>query len=116
MNSRLPATLCVLLLAAAPSWAQATGHEGHEGHGAAAPVTSAAAVLVNGEVRKVDASANRITLSHDAIPNLGMPKMTMVFAVKEPAMLKQVKAGDKVRFAADRIGGELTVVGLQAAK
>jgi Cu/Ag efflux protein CusF len=72
--------------------------------------------LSEGDRRKVDAQAGRITLSHDAIPNLAMPKMTMVFRVNEPAMLKQVKAGDKVRFAADLIGGELTVVGLQAAR
>ncbi len=113
MIARIPAMLCVLLLAAVPSFAQTTGHEHHQAGNQAA---HAPTVLVNGEVRKVDAQAGKITLSHDAIPNLAMPKMTMVFRVNEPAMLKQVKAGDRVRFAADLIGGELTVVGLQAAR
>jgi Cu(I)/Ag(I) efflux system protein CusF len=35
--------------------------------------------------------------------------MTMVFRVKEPKMLDQVKAGDKVKFQAEKIGGAFTV-------
>ena len=50
------------------------------------------------------------------IPSLDMPNMTMVFRVKNPAMLDQVKAGDRVRFAADKIGGQYTVVGIEPAK
>jgi Cu(I)/Ag(I) efflux system periplasmic protein CusF len=72
--------------------------------------------MVNGEVRKVDKDAGKITLKHDAIPNLEMPRMTMVFRVKDPSMLDQLKEGDKIKFAADNINGALTVTELQANK
>ena len=65
--------------------------------------------LTEGEVRKVDKDAGKITLKHGPIQNLEMPAMTMVFRVKDASMLDKVKAGDKVRFSADRIGGALTI-------
>lgn len=71
------------------------------------------APMVAGEVRKIDKDAGKITLKHEPIPNLEMPGMTMVFRVKDPAMLDQVKAGDKVRFAADKVGGALTVTQIE---
>ena len=65
------------------------------------------------EVRKVDVSAGKITLKHGEIKNLDMPPMSMVFQVKDPALLNQVKAGDKVRFTADKINGAYTVLTLE---
>src|SRR5438045_622658 len=81
--------------------------------GAAQSTTSP---MVNGEVRKVDKGAGKITLKHDAIPNLEMPRMTMVFRVKDPSMLDQLKEGDKIKFAADKVNGALTVTEVQANK
>ena len=72
--------------------------------------------FADGEVRKIDKDARKITLKHGAIPNLEMPGMTMVFQVKEPGMLDTVKVGDKVRFQAQKIGGAMVVTDLQAAK
>ena len=80
---------------------------------AAAP---ASAPMSDGEVRKVDKETGKLTLKHVPIPNLDMPEMTMVFRVKDPAMLDQVKAGDKVRFAAERVGGQFTVVKIEPAR
>jgi len=71
---------------------------------------------VDGEVRKVDKAANKVTLKHGPIPNLDMPAMTMVFQVKDPAMLEKVKAGDKVKFEAQKLGGAFTVTRIEAAK
>jgi Cu(I)/Ag(I) efflux system protein CusF len=73
------------------------------------------AQMVNGEVIKVDQSANKITLKHGPIPNLGMTDsaMTMVFAVQDPQMLKTVKPGDKVKFTAERVSGVITVTKIQ---
>ena len=71
------------------------------------------APMVGGEVRKIDKDAGKITLKHDAIPSLEMPAMTMVFRVKDPAMLDRVKVGDKVRFAAEKVGGQFTVVQIE---
>lgn len=72
--------------------------------------------MTSGEVRKVDLEAKKITLKHEEIKNLGMPGMTMVFQVKDPSMLDKVKAGDKVKFTAERMNGALTVTNLEAAK
>ena len=70
-----------------------------------------ASPTVAGEVRKVDKETGKLTLKHAPIPNLDMPDMTMVFRVADPAMLERVKAGDKVRFAADKVGGQYTSSG-----
>ncbi len=69
-----------------------------------------------GEVRKVDRDAKKITIKHGPIANLDMPAMTMVFQVKDAALLEQVKSGDKVRFHAEKIGGAFTVTAIEAAK
>jgi len=77
---------------------------------------SAAAPMSEGEVRKVDVDAGKITLKHGPLVNLDMPAMTMVFTVKDPEMLQKVKQGDKVRFNAEKINGVFTVVQIRAAK
>jgi Cu/Ag efflux protein CusF len=69
----------------------------------------------DGEVRKVDTSAAKITLKHGPLPNLGMGAMTMVYRVASPAMLEQVKAGERVRFQADSINGALTITQIEKA-
>jgi Cu/Ag efflux protein CusF len=73
-------------------------------------------VPADGQVTKINTKENKITLRHGPIKNLDMDSMTMVFVVKDPAMLKQVKVGDKVKFEADRVNGRLTVVKIQKAK
>lgn len=73
------------------------------------------AAMTQGEVRKVDKEARKITISHEPLQNLDMPAMTMVFRVKEPAMLNQVKAGDKIKFQAEKIGGAFTVTKIEQA-
>jgi Cu(I)/Ag(I) efflux system protein CusF len=80
----------------------------------AAPVLAQA--LADGEVRRVDKEAKKLTIRHGPIPNLNMESMTMVFHVKDPAMLDEVKAGDKIRFAADKIDGNYTVTRIERAK
>lgn len=71
--------------------------------------------MADGEVQKVDKDAGKITLKHGPIPSLEMPSMTMVFRVKDPAMLDAVKTGDKVRFSAEKSGGTLTVTQIAPA-
>ena len=73
----------------------------------------AAAAMTEAEVRKVDKDAAKITLKHGEIKNLEMPAMTMVFQVKDKAMLDKVKAGDKVRFAADKTGGSYVITQIE---
>ena len=81
-----------------------------------AAFSASAADLTDGEVRKVDKEARKITLKHGEIKNLDMPGMTMVFQVDNPALLDKVKAGDKVRFSAAKTGGAYVVTALEAAK
>ena len=72
--------------------------------------------LSDGEIRKVDKDAKKITIKHGPIQNLDMPPMTMVFRVKDPALLDKAKVGDKVKFEAQKLGGALTVTRIEAAK
>jgi Cu/Ag efflux protein CusF len=72
--------------------------------------------MTDGDVKKVDLSAGKITIKHGEIKNLEMPGMTMVFQVKEPAMLEKVKAGDKVRFTAEQLGSAIVVTNIQPGK
>ena len=73
--------------------------------------------LTDAEVRKVDQANGKITLKHGEIKNLDMPPMTMVFGVKDKALLANVKKGDKVKFAADKnAAGDIIVTRLEAQK
>jgi Cu(I)/Ag(I) efflux system protein CusF len=72
--------------------------------------------MVAGEVTKVDESAGKLTIKHGPIKKFDMDAMTMVFRAGDPAMLKTVKPGDKVRFEPDKVNGQMTVVKLQKAK
>jgi Cu(I)/Ag(I) efflux system periplasmic protein CusF len=97
----------ITLLAVAPLQAQQPTQE-HAIHHSAA--------LVDGEVRRVDKDAKKITIRHAAIPKLDMPAHTMVFQVQDPAMLEQVKVGDKIRFDAEKVGGAFLLTKVEAAK
>lgn len=77
---------------------------------------ASASDLAEGEVRKVDKEAKKLTLKHGPLKNLDMPSMTMVFQVKEDALLDKVQAGDKVRFQAEKIDGKFTITRLEAAR
>lgn len=76
-------------------------------------VALAQAEPTKGQVTKIDEPAGKITLKHEAIKNLDMGAMSMVFRVTDPAMLKTVKVGDQVTFEADRINGAITVTNIK---
>jgi len=84
------------------------------------PVASATAPvaddMADAKVRTVDKDAAKLTLKHGEIKSLEMPPMTMVFNVKDKAMLDQLKAGDKVRFKAVNEAGKYTVTDIQVAR
>jgi len=81
-----------------------------------AAVNAQPAPMAEGEVRKVDKEAGKVTLRHGPIANLEMPGMTMVFKVASPKMLEGLKDGDKVKFSADRVNGAITVTAIEPAK
>lgn len=86
------------------------------GAGHAMQVAQASGELSDGEVRKVDKDAQKMTIKHGPLKNLDMPPMTMVFRVKDPTMLDKVKAGDKIKFRAEQSGGAFVVTQVEAAK
>jgi len=94
---------------------RANDSSGHaHGHEVASPVATATAEpTTEGEIRKVDPSAQKITVKHGPIENLGMSGMTMVFRVKDPHFLTLVKPGDHIKMRVERIDGALTIVALQ---
>ena len=69
-----------------------------------------------GQVMKIDESAGKMTIKHGPIKHLDMGEMTMVFKANDPAMLKTVKAGEKIRFHADKVNGQITVMKFEKAK
>ena len=105
----------VAAFAAGPAAAQ-TAHHDHSSSAHATIAQATAATLADGEVRKVDKDAGKITLKHGPIKSLDMPPMTMVFQVKDRALLDKVKTGDKVRFAAEEKAGAYIVTAIEAAK
>jgi Cu(I)/Ag(I) efflux system protein CusF len=77
----------------------------------------AQADMMDGQVTKVDESAGKITIRHGPMPKFGFDEPhTMVFRAQDPTMLKGVKAGDKIKFEADRVNGQFTVMKMQKAK
>lgn len=128
MNN-LKTLLIIASVFTAASAAQAAGHAGAPIAAASAaatgkPMLNASAAsnaksdlpMTNGEIRKVDLEYKKITIKHGEIKNLDMPGMTMVFGVKDPAILDKIKAGDKVNFSAEKAGGAIVVTDIQIAK
>jgi Cu/Ag efflux protein CusF len=99
--------LAALVAIAPPVLAQ------HAGHGSGGGAKSASAALSEGEIRKVDAAAGKVTLKHGPIANLDMPPMTMAFDVKDRTALDGLKVGDKVRFRAEMDGKNYVVTRIE---
>ena len=106
-----PLSLVLLALLSTGGAARAASHT--EVPAASVPSTADA---TDGEIRKIDADAKKLTIRHGEIKHLGMPAMTMVFQVKDAAMLDKVKVGDKVRFTTEKISGAYTVTDIDVAK
>lgn len=109
-----PAAVLAALLAAYASVASAQSTDSHASHHAAASATPAAE-LSQGEVRKIDQAAAKLTLKHGELKNLGMPGMTMTFGVAQAALLDGLKPGDAVRFRAEKRGEALVVTEIRRA-
>ncbi len=104
-----------LLLAFSGTAGATAEHHGTPAEQAKLASAESSLPLIGGEVKKVDKDAGKLTIKHGPITNLSMPAMTMVFRVKDPAILDKVKSGDKIRFAADKVSGVLTVMRLEPA-
>ena len=74
--------------------------------------TAQASELTDAEVRKIDRAQGKLTLRHGEIKNLDMPAMTMVFKVSDIKLLEGLTEGSKVKFDAEKVNGQYTVVRL----
>jgi len=72
--------------------------------------------FVDGQVQKIDAAQGKVTLRHAPIKKLDMDAMTMVFRIQDPAQLQGLKPGDKVKFEADRVNGQITIIKIEKAR
>lgn len=114
------AVLTVLLgvFAAGASLAQPSDVRGRDPVAGDAIARSGAAdadELADGEVRKVDRDAGRLTLRHGPLRNLDMPGMTMVFDVADAAVLDRLRPGERVRFQAGKVDGRFVVVRIESS-
>lgn len=101
--------LGLIVAAALPMQAQAShDHAGKPG-AASADVAVTGQPKSDGEIKKVDKDSGKLTVKHGPLANLDMPAMTMVFKVKDPAMMNQVKTGDKIKFTVEKINGAFII-------
>ena len=73
---------------------------------------------IKGEIKRIDEAAGKISIKHGPIKKFDMDEdgMTMVFHVQDPAMLKQVKVGDKVLFDAENEAAGFTITKMEKSR
>lgn len=103
-----------LSITSAGASAQLPDHTQMQAHGQMA--SQDANALSTGEIKRVNKDLGKLTIQHGPLVNLNMPGMTMAFKVQDPAMLEQVKVGDKIRFRVERINGALMITKLDTSK
>lgn len=115
MKSALKISLATLLVSLGMSGIALAAPDNASNMTAAA--TSAASVkLTAGEVRKVDLEQGKLTIKHEALENLDMPGMTMVFKATDANLIKDVKQGDKILFRVEKTDAGFMIVRLEQAK
>lgn len=120
MHSFIPRAFALIVAASTvvvmPAvWANHHEHKNHKNHQDSAAPTNGQSVemtskLINGEVRRIDAENRKLTIKHEAIPELEMAAMTMVFVVADTVALDKLKVGDKIRFGIKKSEGKLRVM------
>ena len=109
---RYPTILAAFGMTAVLNTPVAVASAAHEQHADHAATQTAEFGPDEGLVRKVDKEQGKLTIKHGPLTSVDMPAMTMVFRVKDAAMLDQVSAGDRVRLQVEKINGVFTVTGL----
>ena len=106
----------ILALIAAAYCAQASAQTDHSAHTmpAAAKPAATSTAMEEGVVKKIDKAGRKLAIAHAAQDS--MPAMTMVYSVKDAALLDKLQPGQKIRFATDPADGGMTVLRLEVAK
>ena len=113
MNMRAVLTAAVLLGLTSNAPAQTAPAMSKAARPASAPAAPAALPLADGKVTQLDPAQGLIVLRHGELPALAMGPMTMGFQVADPALMRGLKVGDRVRFQAAMVGGEATITQLR---
>ncbi len=113
--TRYSILIAVLMLGAGLAF-QATADDRHHPQTTSVAAAAPTAALTEGEVRKVDKAAGKVTIKHGPIRNLDMPPMTMAYRVEDRAMLDQLKPGDKIKFEVDKVGDAFTLMRFEKVK
>ena len=87
----------------------------HHSHADAMSAVSASH-MAEGEIKKINRDNKKMTIKHGDIKSLDMPGMTMVFQIRDTALLETFKAGDKVKFVIEKLDGAFVVTSMQLAK
>ena len=67
----------------------------------------------DGEIRKIDAKANRVIIKHGEWKGMDMQAMTMAFRVRDAAVLSGLKVADTVRFVIEKDGADYVVTAIE---
>ena len=103
------------LVFSAASFTTVYAQDKHHSHADAVSAVSASH-MVEGEIKKINRENKKMTIKHGDIKSLDMPGMTMVFQIRDTSLLETFKAGDKVKFVAEKLDGGFVVTGMQLAK
>ena len=110
MNAFITTTLITFVALTPVSVYAESEHAGHHMGMGSQEETPADLQMVDGQVKKVDKAAGTVTLKHGPLVNLNMPAMTMAFHVQDAVWLDELKVGDKIRFMAEQVNDNLTLV------
>lgn len=117
LNLSLAASAVALSLAlAGPALAQMTMDHGKMGMDQGKMGMAATPGMTDGEIRKIDKENGKITIKHGEIKHMDMPPMSMVFNVKDKAMLDKVQVGEKIQFIVIQDAGKMVVTDIKAMK
>ena len=109
-------TLTLLLGLATHTGLQAAemmNHQGHDMSQMGQMDGMGEMTMTKGVISRIDEANGKVGIKHEAIANLKMPPMTMVFLLADPAQLQGLKVGDAVHFHAENPAGKLTVTAIQ---
>lgn len=115
MKKLLVSSLATLALGtvAVPPASAGDDHHSMEGHDK--KMEAMAPTWTDGEVRKIEKEAGKLTLRHGEVKNLDMRAMTMAWKLKDPSMLDNLKVGDKILFTAEKMNGQFTITEIKSA-
>lgn len=82
---------------------------GHMKDAKTMPMADSAAGMTEGQIKRISKGSKKLTVKHGEIKNLDMPPMTMVFGVSDEKMLEMVKKGDKIKFKAEDVNGQMVI-------